>query len=86
MVLLSHPVAHTGAGSGQAWLAAKHCAGVGRVQDAHLEQDLLQAGQGPAKAHVVAHALGLPAEHGRVRAEAGLEFGLGQQVHPDDLP
>ena len=56
------------------------------MQGADLEQDLLQAGQGPAKVHVVAHALGLPAEHGRVRAEAGLEFGLRQQVHPDDLP
>jgi hypothetical protein len=41
--------------------------------------------QRPCEVHVVAHALGLAAEHGRMRAEALLELLARQQVDPQDL-
>ena len=50
-----------------------------------LGNDLLHEAQGSLKVHVVAHALGLPTEHGRVAAKACLKLCLSQQVHPDHL-
>ncbi len=52
---------------------------------AYLEEDALHDAERPLKVHVVAHALGLPAGHGRVGTKACLELPLSQKIDPYNL-
>ncbi len=58
---------------------------VGVKAMAVAQQDLLEDAERSVEVHVVAHALGLAAEDGRVRAKARLKLLLRQQVHPQHL-
>ena len=64
---------------GSTWLIA----GIEGVS--FLGNDLFHESQRPLEVHVVAHAFGLPTEHGRVASKACLKLSLGQQIHPDHL-